>query len=158
MRTLLTSLLLTCGVLLANPARATAQAPEAIQIDGTVEELHSEPLEDYLRIRAHRDRFRPYFGEGYCTGVWRGYHGTWVIDEGKLFLIKLVGDPCSRKPRDVPLHVLFPSAGARVPATWYSGTLVVPRGEAVEPGLPYPRYERYLWIEISNGIVTGQRE
>ncbi|WP_431101912.1 hypothetical protein [Roseateles noduli] len=160
MRSILASLLLVAGPLLANPAHATAQIPEEIVLDGRVEQLLTEPLNVILREDKNLDRLRPYVSEDVCSGAWRGYRGTWAIDDGKLFLTALVTDPCSDKPRSVPLDVLFPLTVTRIPATWYSGSLVVPRGRMIEyVHMGYKsRYERYLLITIMKGVVTGQRE
>jgi hypothetical protein len=43
---------------------------------------------------------------------------------------------------------------------WFSGLLVIPTGEVVEYGYDFElsTYERYILLEIENGILTKRRE
>ena len=61
---------------------------------------------------------------------------------------------------DIPLTVLFPGHAGPVEASWYSGTLRVPRGRLIASfGLPYSSvFERELRIAIDRGVVTSTVE
>ncbi|WP_049782358.1 hypothetical protein [Pseudoxanthomonas suwonensis] len=82
-------------------------------------------------------------GVWYSTACWREYVGTWVLDNGRLFLWRLEGKYRLQNP-----DPLF--------ASWYSGTLVVPDGRLVH----YVHmgfgsiYEREIHITVANGLVT----
>lgn len=57
---------------------------------------------------------------------------------------------------DLPLAVLFPGQTGPVEASWYSGTLRVPKGERLaQLGMGYLAvYERELRITVERGIVS----
>lgn len=77
------------------------------------------------------------------TACWRGYRGTWEINEGRLYLRSLEGRyrVTSHEP---------------ILAEWYSGLLRVPQGKLLE----YVHfefgsvYETELFLDIEDGIVV----
>lgn len=80
------------------------------------------------------------------TACWRQYIGTWEIADGRFYLKKIIGR--YHLAGDAPLF-----------ADWYSGALIVPRGEQlkyVHMGFE-SIYEQELRIDILKGIVTGRR-
>jgi hypothetical protein len=144
---------------LAAPASATAQIGETIIIDGKAERMTIEPLGDYLNNPENFARYRKYAKPAACTGLWRGYVGEWEIKEQKLYLNKLSTGSCSAKDRSsLPLNKLFPNQPQPVLATWYSGVLIMPRGELVQyVHMGYEsRFERYLIMDIQKGVVVKQ--
>jgi hypothetical protein len=145
---------------LATPASATAQFPEIIQVDGKTESLTAEPLGKYLDNPDKFKILKENTNLGTCTALWRGYVGYWEIKNSKLLLNKIETGSCAKETRKVlPLDKLFPGKPQPVFADWYSGTLTVPRGKLVEyvhAGYA-SRYEKYLIMEIKEGVVVKQR-
>ncbi len=157
----------------------TAQETDFILIDGVQHQLLTNPLEAY-RETYRRDIV--FFQEHPNTACWRGYVAEWEIDDGKLFLLKVDGyvsykgrnpsiEP-NQDPRWEGLHPelfqdkvpatlfeLFGSENERVPATWYSGELLIPLGgmlEYVHAGYG-SRFARYLIIPVVNGVCGEQK-
>jgi hypothetical protein len=74
---------------------------------------------------------------------WRGYIGTWEVNDGRLFLIKL--DGCYKLDSDKPLF-----------ADWFTGFLGIPKGEIIHWGYN-AIFEQELYVKIENGIVTDTK-
>jgi len=101
---------------------ATAQIPETLIYEGKELPLMSTPLEDYFNDERKRPEFYPY-----STACWRGYVGTWKIENGKLYLMKLEYDtlnPAIEKLRD--------SAEKDPPKFDSAGRMVDTNGKPVE--------------------------
>lgn len=80
------------------------------------------------------------------TACWRGYVGTWKIEDNRLWLVELIG----RFRLAVPGPVF---------ADWVTGVLRVPRGELldyVHMGFGSV-YEEELHIAVERGEVRGRR-
>ena len=80
------------------------------------------------------------------TACWRGYVGTWAIQEGRLHLIGLQG-----QFELIPGQPLF--------ADWFTGVIRIPRGELityVHMGFGSV-YEEELQIQFANGRVIRRR-
>ena len=67
----------------------TAQATDLILIDGVQHNLFTNPLDAY-RERYRRDMI--FLQDHPNTACWRGYVAEWEIDDGRLFLLKVVGN------------------------------------------------------------------
>ena len=97
-------------------------------------EYHMEPVENVLDS---------YIGS---TACWRNYIGTWEVRDGHFFLKQVFGQ--------YKIDGTDP-----VPATWFSGCLVLPQGEIIE-GDPWfgwdVVHERELLIKIRKGRVVKQ--
>ncbi|MFP6899597.1 MAG: hypothetical protein VCA36_01555 [Opitutales bacterium] len=144
----------------------TAQETDFIHIDGVRHQLFTYHLDAY-RERYRRDMI--FFQDHPNTACWRGYVAEWKIDEGRLFLLKILGN-VSYKGRGsdydifhdkVPatLSEIFGLVSGRVPATWYSGELRVPVGEMIEyvhAGYG-SRFPKYLLIPVVNGVCGEQK-
>lgn len=120
--------------------------------------MFSNPLEAFLSSRPER----PSWMRPVTTAHWRGYVAVWTIARRRLYLIDIgsfLGGGKGAKGRTARLRHLFPGAGDRVFAEWYSGDLRVPRGECLEyVHLGYEsHYERDLLIQVEAGSVTGAR-
>jgi hypothetical protein len=71
------------------------------------------------------------------TALRRGYHGTWEVRRGRLWLSSLtatIREPLKHEPDDWQhtergIDWLFPGVAAPVPADWFTGELVSPRGQ-----------------------------
>ena len=157
----------------------TAQATDLILIDGVQKLLFTNPLE------AYREKHRPdmvFFQGSPNTACWRGYVAEWEIDDENLFLLKVDGyvsykglNPSIEPNQDprweglypelfqdkVPatLSELFGPVNGRVPATWYSGELLIPLGrmlEYVHAGYG-SRFPQYLIIPVIDGVCGEQK-
>jgi hypothetical protein len=140
-------------------AQATAQIPDRILVDGQESQLFAEPLFPYLK--QNKDSFGALMKHAtqMCSAAWRGYKAKWKIRENQLFLIALFANPCDKDSPEIPLAELFPGATSPIPAKWFSGTLSIPQGKMVEyVHMGYQsKYERYLVLTISDGLVTGRK-
>ena len=65
----------------------TAQISEILRYQGRKQRMCTEPLGDYFALASIEPRF-----EVSCTALWRGYAGDWEIREGRLYLVKLIGN------------------------------------------------------------------
>jgi hypothetical protein len=160
---LLTSLLLTGRVW------ATAQQPDVLIVDGKDESLYTNPLSDWLEL--HPDAMPK--TDVMSSGNWRGYVATWEVANDKLWLRRVEvafvapdfasGVTKDKKgenalPRITRREVraqLFPDKGDVI-ADWYTGTLIIPKGELVNyVHMGYgSTYERYAVIWVRRGEVT----
>ena len=77
------------------------------------------------------------------TACYRGYYGTWEVNERRFYLLNLEG-----RFRLVGKDPLF--------ADWFSGVLRVPRGELLQDirSRSNSQYEQELLVHIDHGIVT----
>ena len=147
------------------PAEATEQVPERFVIDGRVHHVRwVEPLKEKL---AEFD-VMPFQREIVSTNLWRGYVGTWLVEDDVLYLRSLVryvyepaadGGPTRRVAKDIPLSAVFKGAAGPVPAIWWSGQITVPRGAMLRQGWRYPvlRHAQGLYLRIENGRVVRRR-
>ncbi len=128
----------------------TAQLAEKLFFDGEWHSLCNLPLHVYFALSGKNLDFAYN-----STALWRGYIGTWVIENDRLYLVELNG-PLIDGNR-VTLGSVFPDFPNRVFAHWYSGRLRCPRGrqlEYVHMGFA-STYEEDLFIEVHKGVVIG---
>ena len=120
----------------------TSQAHEFLYIDGEKRTMMSCP--DFpVGSLGITEESEPGDGVWNTTACWRKYVGTWVLEDGDLYLKKIEGRYRLNEP-----GLLF--------AHWFSGTLIVPDGELLEyvhMGFG-SQYEREIHITISEGSVT----
>jgi hypothetical protein len=153
----------------------TAQFPDRLTFEGRACSLLSNPLEAYFE----RHPPRPLF-VAESTANWRGYIASWEITDGRLFLTDLKGSICTREPEkggersswcgvghhgecvvlEVTLSgILEPDLNGRVFADWVNEEFRLPAGEMIEyvhAGYG-SKYERYLMVQIADGLVTDTR-
>lgn len=140
-------------------ARATAQAPDKITLDGEVCWLQTNPLHAYLTPSRRALLKTNYLS----TGNWRRYIATWEIKDDRLMLRKVEVDfweqpepeaKAVKVTKDL-LQSLFPNA-TDVEADWYSGTLVIPKGKRVNyVHMGYgSTFEKYVFVVIKDGVVV----
>ena len=145
----------------------TAQAREKLMYNGQEYHLATEPLRPYLE--KNKIEF-----EAPSTACWRGYYGSWSIEDDKLYLTELTAYAKieSNERRifngvEVGLEYLFPNQN-KVLAEWFSGELDFWSGqllgyysknmvERYYPG-PTPIYEKKVIITIELGIVVDYCE
>src|SRR5262249_26489102 len=82
----------------------------------------------------------------FSTACWRGYIGTWMVAQGRLYLVKLRGryQLSGQEP-------LF--------ADWFTGELRIPQGERlkyVHMGFESV-YEKDLFLDVKEGVVIASR-
>jgi len=97
-------------------------------------EFHREPIGSILDS---------YLGS---TACWRNYIGTWEVRDGQFFLKQVFGQYKIDGPDPVP-------------ATWFSGCLVLPQGEIIEGDAWFGWdvvHERELRIKIRKGRVVKE--
>lgn len=129
----------------------TAQITEKLRYKGEVLSLCSTPLGPYRATTQHTLQLvSPH------TALWRGYVGTWSIEEGRLYLVDITGYAPGNG--HVGLRDFFPHATDGVFAHWFSGDLRCPIGGL----LSYRHmgfgslYEKDLFIRVSRGIVQKE--
>lgn len=151
------------SVLLVPTAFATAQVSDVIHLDGKPESLNTNPLRPFLQENPGllpQSDFR-------STANWRGYVATWEVEGSSLQLVRVdvdFRDPKASPERYAPItrnviDKLFPGS-QRVAATWYSGTLLVPRGKIVDyVHMGYgSAYERYTVLVVKQGLVARRQD
>ena len=130
---------------------ATEQIPEYLQYGKDTVPIYSNPLEQYFRI--NNDVFIPGFNsECLSSACWRGYIAYWELTKDSLFLTNIT--PCVPNCENNQNGNLDKMFGEEKPyAEWYSGTLIVPRGEFHSAShMGYSAiYEYEEHIQIENG-------
>jgi hypothetical protein len=116
-------------LLLPLTSAATTQTPEAVVVEGVRRFTESTPL-NAAASEIHA-RLLPHLPESRCSPISRGYVGSWEVADNRLYLTSLRAVDCS-SATEVPLGLLSPGAGGRIPAAWFSGELVFERGPRVE--------------------------
>jgi hypothetical protein len=130
----------------------TAQVPEQLILDGVRTWMaFCPPLpQGHPRIVEPADDDRNGGSDDVAvtrsTACWRRYVGTWEIRQGRLYLIRLVGQ--------------YELAGVGpLFADWFTGVLRIPRGEVllyVHMGFG-SLHEEELHIRIEAGVVVDRR-
>lgn len=139
----------------------TAQTPERLILDGRPRAIHAEPL---YRLLTSRRMTLENKDEGYSTACWRGYCGTWKINQGRLFLVHVnTMWPNERPlPADLRARLLraMPARDFPVHATWFNGKIRIPLGRR----LVYSHhgwgswYERERVMTFKGGELLRDRE
>jgi hypothetical protein len=141
----------------------TAQAHEKLLYEGKEYWLSTEPLEEYFSRHPPRPQIPPP-----SSACWRGYMGTWLVEEGRLYLVGF--DLGCHGGGDLAAMATFGGPGTagshgesvlekdRVFADWFTGVLVIPQGELVQYiHLGYESvYERELRFQIVGGEVVSK--
>lgn len=129
----------------------TAQAWDVLHFEGRERPLRSLPLDSLWSETHPRPRF-----VFRSTGCYRGYVARWIIEDNKLYLTGVDGLVSVDQEAEVPATVglLFPGAGDRVHAAWFTGELSAPEGNCIRR---FERlvFERELRILIDRGVVIG---
>lgn len=130
----------------------TVQTSERVRFRGEDRELLSTPLCDYLRQKG----LSKLFDDWTSTDLWRGYEGTWEVDDGRLYLSHLHG--YLKDGTIASMRSVFPECGGRVFASWYSGTLRIPDGRLLCPAVGGFEhiYERDILLTVQNGLIVDE--
>lgn len=130
----------------------TAQIPESLRYKGEDLSMCEEPLASYFFCAGSAPRFAPV-----STALWRRYVGSWEIVDDRLYLVGI--DAALQDGSKATLATIFPDAGDRVFADWFSGTVRVPQGRMIEyvhSGYS-STYERDMFLDIERGVVVAER-
>ena len=113
-------------ILISTRAFATAQFGDGLVYKGETVSIFSNPLESFFNKENPRpnDLFKPR-----CSACWRGYVATWKIENGYLYLIKVVEGSCGSNPKEIEISKVFPKGNPPIKATWFTGTIRIPKGK-----------------------------
>lgn len=127
----------------------TAQAGEKLVYEGIEYHMASEPLYPYLQAN-NLSFVSP------NTSCWRGYFGSWVIKDDKLFLVGLKA--YLKGYKEVELDYLFPGQ-TEVFADWFSGKLRVPVGKLLDyVHMGYSSmFEEDMYLIFQQGVLKEKR-
>jgi hypothetical protein len=135
-----------------------AQLPDKILLNGTIQQLYSNPLEHYW---ARMEKKRPLFFP--LPNCRRGYVATWEVRDGQLFLKDIDGNYerarlfFGKESARYSAKILFPKSGGNklIKANWFSGKLRVPQGKMTIYDEDYgSRFEQEIIITIEKGNIT----
>ena len=133
----------------------SAQFSEILIYQGKELTLCAEPLGPFLEFSANPLRF-----QYTSTALWRGYVGTWAIENDRLYLVKLsVNVVTDGQEQDIGLDALFPDYPDGVFAHWFTGELRCPSGALLNyvHGGFASTYERDLYFRVQRGVVLEAR-
>lgn len=123
----------------------TIQDPEVFLYHGRKLFTEDTPLE----MLPAEVGFKP---ESIWTSNWRGYVGTWKVEDQKLYLVKLDvqgGDSGA-------VYELIGRYGGKVFAEWYSGT--IDAAESTRQGLiKTTRDQEDVFLSIRKGVVEQEK-
>ncbi len=135
----------------------TAQFPDELKYGGKNYSIFSNPLEPYLKKYPER---RP--AKDTNSALHRGYVASWEIKDGRLFLTDVQIEVYGKEPSDEDtwtsaMSKLFP-AHQMVFAEWFTGQIVIPRGELVNyVHLEYAsEFSGYWIVWVKEGRVTKE--
>lgn len=147
-------------------SRATEQIPDEILVDGARYQLLTRsPFEALLSRPDMNSALNARIGLK-STNNWRGYIATWEIRGNRLLLQRMISGG-----RPLPLSAFFIGRDSPVDAIWFSGTLLLGKGEAIrarddqsfKPDIDRHyaydrtlRYDSYLKIDVENGYVQAR--
>ncbi len=117
---------------------------------GRLFELVDRPLENYFDLIGQRPSLR-----GDATATEPPYTARWQIDDGWLYLTGLSGSWEDGAP--LTIAELFPLAGTRVFAAWFSGALRGYRADAVQFGSELGGNGRYpdIFLQVTCGRLKA---
>jgi hypothetical protein len=128
----------------------TAQVSEQLTYKGESLSLCSEPLTPFLA------NINLEF-QSSSTACWRGYVGSWAIENNHLYLKRISGH--LKNGERANLETIFPGFPDGVFAHWFSGELRCPKGGLLKyvHGGYASQYEEDVFIMIEKGIVISER-
>jgi hypothetical protein len=101
------------------------------------------------------------------TDVLREYGATWKLNEGRLLLQEIIVSGGGA----LPLETLFPDISRQIYADWFSGVMLLGKGEATfcaaqdadcvlsgSPFFSHVRHSGYLRLELKRGYVIVREE
>jgi len=138
-------------------AFGTAQIPDKLIYRGDTLPVFANPLESYFELTGNRAL--PDFSGCGSTACWRGYIAIWEIRNDSLFLRAITSchPGCRTDIRNANLKKMFGTD--TVPASWFTGTIIIPRGNLVSyVHMGYASvYESELHISFKKGLQTRKK-
>jgi len=132
----------------------TAQVGDRLRIGGRDVEMLSVPLEVYFEKHGHPEFASP------VTCLWRGYVASWEFVNDWLSLVGVAGWLQTKNgtiaSQNLPLVAVMPGFTGDTRATWFTGTLRLPRGRIIKrEHLGFHRlHARDYLIEVECGRAT----
>jgi len=117
--------------------------------------IFSTPLEYYFK----GDKKKPEEMKQTCTANWRGYHGTWKIEDGYLYLVSLKDGSC-KDEKPIPISKIFKNENAPIKAAWYSGIIRIQKGKVLKyVHMAFESiYEKEIFIKFEKGKIVNEWE
>ena len=139
---------------------ATAQRGDILRLNGEEYAIQTNPLEPHLDKYPEK---RPP-ADIVSTSLWRRYVATWEVRDEQLFLVdvEILREKSGAEHFEAELYssmdTFFPGV-SRVLASWFTGNIIIPRGELLEyVHLDYAStYEEYIVLAIREGRVLSER-
>ncbi len=120
------------------------------------------PLEELRKKDKEVDNKLKSLFPAISSACWRGYNGTWKIEQDSLFLLKIEKCGVEKDSKHIDLRILFNESKIGdngVFANWYSEIIRANYGEFLDYDdysfIPEPIYTGRIICSISYGIVTG---
>jgi len=117
--------------------------------------MFSNPLDTYFT----KDNPRPEgLFQSTCTANWRGYVAYWEVKDDRLFLVKVKEGTCDANAPEIPLDKIFPEQLPPIFAIWFTGTLMLPRGEMLKyVHMGYQSiFAKEILLEFKNGKLVKE--
>ena len=139
-------------------ARASSQVYERLIYNGDTIEISTQPLytivDDVERIL--KERYGLDMFEKIAFSIARGYIGTWEFKNGKLYLIKLSFTAFD----GISLQDIFGDKciDGRVLADWFSGRIVIPKGDYLASGLNARSYYKEEHLFFKKGVLRKTKQ
>lgn len=131
----------------------TAQIPDFLIYQGDTLAIYSNPLEGYFEKKGMRIICEIDFEKGnHCTALWRGYVGTWKIENDSLFLVNIETDYCSENP--IKLDISKEFSTDRIFANWVSFEILNPYGKQIK--YVHQGYESIYEYERGFEFIKGK--
>jgi hypothetical protein len=107
-------------------------------------------------LEAFSEKDKPQF-EVPSTANWKGYEAEWEIKDNSLLLVSLKGIV---KGKHKEITELLPDKKPPIPATWYTGTLILPRGKEIGIHKKESRfvYEKETHLTFEKGKLVKTEE
>ena len=133
----------------------TEQICDKLTYNGKEYDIHNEPLYPYLIRNYPTNLFRP-SNNTTQTDCWKGYVGEWVIENDKLYLVKLELVPRVCADYD-GMSRLFPGQ-EKVFAEWFSDHISVFDRDLVGSYSDGRKNLYHVILKFTNGCLVGKEE
>ena len=134
----------------------TEQICEKLTYNGKEYDIHNEPLYPYLIRNYPTNLFGPN-NNTMQTDCGRGYVGEWIIENDKLYLVKLEVVPFDCDECD-GMSRLFPGQ-EKVFAEWFSGLIAIDDDDLVEfHSNVGKRFHPMVFLNFTDGCLVGKKE
>lgn len=130
----------------------TAQVRETLILEGTLEDMGTNPLDEHPIARDFNFTAHSNARSSACH---RGYEGVWEVHEGQLWLVGLF----DAHSGSIDIRPIFGEQALPIPADWFSGSLILLRG----PRLMYIHfgwggiYSTHLRLYFRDGVLQRRR-